>query len=174
MNPWHDVFPGTDIKNIRAIIEIPKGSKNKYELDKETGLIKLDRVLNSSFIYPVNYGFIPQTFYTDEDPVDVLVLGQEVDQEIIVDVRPIGILMMNDQGKADNKILTVLTKDPIVNHIKDIKQVPKHLLKEIVHFFTHYKDLEGKKVKVKGWKDARKGGAEILKALIDYKRKFKD
>ena len=173
MNPWHDVFPGTDLKKIRAIVEIPKGSKNKYELDKETGLIKLDRVLYSSFQYPVNYGFIPQTLETDNDPTDVLIMGEKIDQEIIVEVLPIGMLFMNDQGKADNKILCVALGDPLVNEITDIKQVPKHLLNELVHFFTHYKDLEGKRVKVKGWGGPHKAREEILKALLEYKRKFK-
>jgi len=173
MNLWHDVFPGTNLNKLKAIVEIARGSKNKYELDKETGLLKLNRVLRAAFHYPLNYGFIPQTLYKDGDAIDILIMGRPIDPKVLVEVRPVAILIMNDGNKEDSKILSVPLGDPMVNTIKDIKHVPPELLKEIAHFFKHYKDLEGKKVKIRGWKNARKAKIEILKSILDYKRKFK-
>jgi inorganic pyrophosphatase len=150
MNPWHDVPVGEDIEQyFNVIIEIPKGSKNKYEMNKVTGLLQLDRVLFSAVHSPANYGFIPQSLCDDGDPIDVLALGQEpVHPLCIVRVRAIGVITMSDEKGIDDKIIAVQIDDPEYTHYRDISELPEHRLKELRRFFIDYKVLEGKKVLV--------------------------
>lgn len=150
MNIWHDINP-TFIKreNFTAVIEIPKGGKNKYELDKETGLLRLDRVLYTSTHYPASYGFIPRTYAEDDDPLDVLVICAEpINPMTLVQVYPIGVMRMIDGGKNDDKIIAIPFSDPNYNTIEDISQLPKHIFEEMVHFFNVYKQLEHKETAV--------------------------
>lgn len=160
---------------VHVVIEIPKGSHNKYELDEELGIIKLDRVFYSPFFYPLDYGFIPQTRSEDGDHLDALVIGSDpVPPGILVEARPIGMLSMIDSGEPDAKILCVQAKNPRFDTIKDLKDIEQwqpHLLKEVAHFFEHYKDLQGKKVDVsKGWSGASAAYDEIKKAAAAYKK----
>lgn len=150
MHPWHDVHIGDEAPaEFQAVVEIPKGSKVKYELDKESGIVRVDRVLYSSVIYPANYGFIPQTIGDDHDPLDVLVLMQEpVVPLSIVRVRPIGMMTMLDQGENDEKIITVHMDDPEYKHFNHIQELPPHRLDELRRFFEDYKKLENKEVLV--------------------------
>lgn len=158
MNLWHDV-PRGEKEELTVIIEIPMGSRVKYELDKETGLIKYDRVLYSPMHYPANYGFVPQTLWDDGDPLDVLVLGQEaLVPGCLIDVRPIGVLDMVDGDEGDAKVLAVPCADPRWKETKDIGDLEPHVLEEIRHFFHVYKDLQKKKVEVGEWK----GRAEAI------------
>ena len=146
MHSWHDVNPSrvTEDRFI-ALIEISKGSKNKYELDKETGHLILDRVLFTSTHYPQNYGFIPRTFARDYDPLDVLVLCSEpILPMAFVECKPIGVLIMTDNGLPDEKIIAVALNDPFYNCYNDISEIPQHVMEEIKHFFSVYKTLEGK------------------------------
>ncbi len=144
MNIWHDISP----KRIKpdqfyAVIEISKGTKNKYELDKETGMLKLDRVLFTSTHYPANYGFIPRTYASDNDPLDVLVLcSEQIRPMTIVECKPIGVLKMTDSGMSDEKIIAVPINDPNYNTYEDVSQLPSHRFEEIKHFFEVYKTLE--------------------------------
>jgi inorganic pyrophosphatase len=141
-----------DRANIKVFVEIPKGSRNKYELDKETGRIKLDRTLFSAVHYPSDYGFIDGTLGEDGDPLDALVLVWEPTfPGCVIEARPIGIFFMSDEKGKDEKVLCVPTGDPLWNHITRLDEVPPHLLKEIEHFFSIYKDLENKKVQIDGW-----------------------
>lgn len=174
MNPWHDVTLGAKSpEEFPAIIEIPKGSKVKYELDKETGLIKVDRILYSSVHYPANYGFIPQTYCDDNDPLDVLVLGQEVLVPLcIAYAKPIGVMRMLDQGEADDKIIAVHAHDPEFNHFNSIKDLPPHRIKEIRRFFEDYKTLENKKVTIEEFHD-RDVALKIVREAIDLYNKNK-
>jgi len=148
VHPWHGVKIGSGSPEIcNAIIEIPKGSKNKYELDKPTGLLKLDRVLYASMHFPANYGFFPQTYFHDGDPLDVLVLSQEpIEPLTLVKVRIIGYLLVVDRGDRDTKIIAVPMKDPQFSHYTDISQIHENVIAEIKHFFEQYKKLEGKVV----------------------------
>jgi len=150
MNPWHDVDLGEEAPEIfRCIIEIPIGSKVKYELDKATGLLKVDRVLFSSVHYPANYGFLPRTFCDDNDPLDVLVLGQvEVVPLCIMRAKAIGAMQMIDQNAEDDKIIAVHADDPEYRDYKDISELPEYRLKSVKRFFEDYKALENKRVKV--------------------------
>ncbi|MDB5021585.1 MAG: Inorganic diphosphatase [Pedobacter sp.] len=149
-HPWHNVSPGSKLpESVNAIIEIPKGSKAKYEIDKESNLIKLDRVLFSSVMYPANYGFIPQTYCDDNDPLDILVLcSVDVYPLSIVEAKVIGVMHMVDNGEQDDKIIAVALNDMSVNYINDIDELPPHTMKEIVRFFQDYKALEGKDVNI--------------------------
>ena len=149
-HPWHQVSPGDDVPNsVNAIIEIPKGSKAKYEIDKESGLIKLDRVLFSSVMYPANYGFIPQTYCDDKDPLDILVISSvDVYPMSLIEAKVIGVMHMIDGGEQDDKIIAVAKNDVSVNYINDLSELPPHTMKEIVRFFQDYKALEGKSVEV--------------------------
>ena len=146
MNIWHDISPDRiRPDNFTAVIEIPKGGKNKYEMDKETGLLRLDRVLYTATHYPANYGFIPRTYADDGDPLDVLVLCQEtIVPMTLVQCYPIGIIKMIDDDSIDEKIIAVPFKDPSKNCYQDISELPSHTFAEIQHFFTVYKSLEGK------------------------------
>ncbi len=151
-HPWHQVSPGEDLPNsVNAIIEIPNGSKGKYEIEKESGLVKLDRVLYSSVTYPANYGFIPQTYCDDKDPLDILVLcSVDLYPMTLVEAKVIGVMHMVDGGEQDDKIISVAKNDPSYNHINDISELAPHTMKEIVQFFESYKALEGKSVVIEG------------------------
>lgn len=150
MHPWHDVEIGNEAPAIvTSVIEVPKGSKIKYELDKASGLIKVDRILFSSVHYPSNYGFIPRTLCEDRDPLDILVLGQEPTVPLsLMRARPIGVMKMEDQGEADDKIIAVHVDDPEFAHYQSIKELPPHWIKQVKRFFEDYKALEMKSVKV--------------------------
>jgi inorganic pyrophosphatase len=162
-NPWHQVVPHTDAPDIvNGIIEIPKGNRAKYELDKESGLLRLDRVLYSSMYYPHNYGFIPQSYCDDHDPLDILILSQiEVVPLCIVEAKVIGVMRMLDNGEADDKIIAVAAGDPSVNHYNDISELPPHMKTEIMSFFEDYTKLEHKTVVVEKFFD-KETAMEIL------------
>jgi inorganic pyrophosphatase len=172
LNLWHDVSRG-NAKSLNAIIEIPMGSRVKYELDKKTGMIKYDRVLYSPMHYPTNYGFVPQTLWDDGDPLDVLVLGaDELIPGCLIEVRPIGVLDMIDGGDGDAKILAVPSNDPRWNNTTDISGVESHILEEIKHFFKVYKDLQFKEVFVGEWRDYAEAEKDIEKSFVLYDEKF--
>lgn len=147
---WHDISPGENLPlEFRAVIEIPSGSSVKYELDKQSGLIKLDRVLYSAVYYPANYGFIPQTLAEDDDPLDVLVFCQEAVVPLtLIYARAIGLMTMIDGGKRDHKVISVATNDPEFNSYKEAAEIPEHRLAMLRRFFLDYKQLEGKAVEV--------------------------
>ena len=175
MNLWHRVNPKSITpENFLACIEIPKGSKNKYELDKYSGALKLDRILYTSTHYPQNYGFIPRTLSEDGDPLDVLVICSEpIVSLALVECYPIGVLEMVDSGDRDTKILAVAKNDPVFNSITELKQVPGHLLDEIRHFFKVYKELEGKVTTVQDQFHGRSLAVkEIEKCINAYLEKF--
>ncbi|MCW1929818.1 MAG: inorganic diphosphatase [Candidatus Kerfeldbacteria bacterium] len=172
MNLWHDI-PHGEVMELNTIVEIPKLSRVKYELDKDTGLIKFDRVLYSPMHYPANYGFVPKTLWDDGDPLDVLVLGHEsLIAGCLVTVRPIGVLDMIDGGDGDAKVLAVPTEDPRYKNTKNISDLEPHLLDEISHFFKVYKDLQGKKVEVGEWKDAAAAIDVVNKSFRLYTEKY--
>ncbi len=150
IHPWHDVTPGENLPTeFLAIVEIPMGSSVKYELDKRTGLLKMDRILFSAVYYPANYGFIPQTYAEDDDPLDVLVLCQEALAPLtLVKARAIGLMTMVDGGKKDHKILAVAVEDPEFNGFHEARELPPHRLMMLRRFFQDYKQLEGKAVEV--------------------------
>jgi inorganic pyrophosphatase len=163
---------GSDVPNkVNVIVEIPKGSQNKYEFDEKLHVFKLDRVLFSPFHYPGDYGIIPETLADDGDLLDALVLVTNPTYPgILIEARPIGLLELNDSGKLDDKILCVPHNDPRFAKTKDIDDVDSHVLKEIAHFFEVYKGLEGKKVEVLGWKGVREARKAILKAVKLYRK----
>ena len=172
MNLWHDLDTGRQPPDlVNVVVEIPQGARNKYEFDKQTGVFRLDRVLYSAMEYPGDYGFIPQTFYEDGDPIDALVMVTDPTfPGCLIDVRPIGLFRMEDRGKPDDKILTVPNHDPIAAGYHDIADIPQHFLKEVAHFFAVYKDLEGAHVKTIGWEDATHARERINHAIELYKR----
>jgi inorganic pyrophosphatase len=172
---WRDLPPGRNPpEEVTAVIEIPSGSRNKYELDKETGLLKLDRVLSSAVHYPSDYGFIPRTLHEDGDPLDILVLLKEQTfPGCMIDVRPIGVLKMLDRGEPDDKILGVPLHDPAHEEYFDIADIPQHMLKEIEYFFTTYKDLEGKRVQAAGWEKSERAMEIVLESIERYDRKYR-
>lgn len=176
MNPWHNINPkNITSKDFLACVEISKGSKNKYELDKESGLLRLDRVLYTSTNYPQNYGFIPLTYALDDDPLDVLILSSEpIVPLALVDAYPIGILFMDDQGKVDEKIIAIAKGDPFYNNYKDIRELPPHILNEISHFFRVYKELENKETLVHEIGSKEEAIKSIEDAIIRYQKKFKN
>jgi inorganic pyrophosphatase len=175
MHPWHDTYldDATVERSFPVVIEIPKGSKNKYELDKETGLLRLDRVLHSAVYYPADYGFIPRTFCDDGDPLDALVLSQEpVYPLTIVEARAIGVMRMRDEKGIDDKIVAVSVRDPAVADYSDKDQLPQHVLREVKRFFQDYKALEQKDVVVEdllGPADA----VRIIRESLELYRKLR-
>lgn len=176
MNLWHDVPLGSDAPNeINVIIEIPRGSANKYEVDKETGLIKLDRANYSSAPYPFDYGFAPQTLWEDGDPLDVLVLSTfPLHPGILVSVRPVAVMEMIDSGESDYKVIAVPAEDKRFDDVQDLADLNKHNLKEYQHFFETYKALKGKPapVEINGIKGKAEALAAVEKSVELYKQKF--
>jgi len=174
MHPWHDVYYGEQAPQIvTALIEIPKGSKGKYEVDKPSGLIKLDRVLYSSVHYPANYGFIPKTYAGDNDPLDILVISQiELPQLCLVDAKVIGVMRMIDKDEVDDKIIAVAQNDIAVNHINSIEELPPHTMIEIRRFFQDYKILENRKIEVEESYGKEKAYEIIMESIEGYKQKF--
>lgn len=170
INPWHDVTPGEDLpREFASIIEIPFGSSVKYELDKASGLIKLDRILYSAVYYPANYGFIPQTLAEDDDPLDVLVFCQETVVPLtLIHARAIGLMTMVDSGKKDHKVIAVATNDPEFNHYKQASEMPPHRMNMLCRFFQDYKQLEGKAVEVDAIQPAEAAYPIIEDALHRY------
>lgn len=172
MHPWHDVKSmRVTPEKFLALIEISKGSKNKYELDKETGHLILDRVLFTSTHYPQNYGFIPRTYARDYDPLDVLVLCSEsIIPMSFVECKPIGVLIMKDGGLFDEKIIAVPLHDPFYSCFNNITEIPGHIMDEIKHFFAVYKTLEGKATAVDEVKDVEVAKAIIKDCIKTYKQ----
>jgi len=170
MDLWHDIKPGT-AEELNVIIEIPKLSRIKYELDKETGLIMVDRVLYSPMHYPANYGFVPQTLWDDGDPLDVLVMSHEpFVPGCLVKARPIGVMEMTDDGDSDAKVLAVPVSDPRYKMINDISDLDPHTLEEIKHFFKVYKELQKKEVIVAEWRDKDEAKKDITRSIELYKK----
>jgi len=174
MHPWHDVELGEHIeRHFRVVIEIPKGSKVKYELDKRTGLLWLDRILHSAVHYPANYGFLPRTLCPDEDPLDVLVLGQEpVVPLCILRARAIGVITMTDEKGQDDKIIAVHVDDPEYAHYADVADLPPHRLRELERFFLDYKVLENKVVNVEDRRGRQEAERVIGDAVALYRERF--
>ena len=174
IHPWRDLPAGpTPPEVVTAVIEIPQGSRNKYELDKDSGLFKLDRVLYSAVHYPGDYGLIPRTLHEDNDPLDVLVMIKEPTfTGCLIDVRPVGVLKMLDKGEPDDKILAVPCEDPAHGEYFDIADLPGHYLREIEHFFAIYKDLEGKRVEVVGWEKSEVAMRVIEESIVRYADEF--
>ncbi len=173
MHPWHDIpVDGSTLDGtILVVIEVPKGSKVKYELDKQTGFMKVDRILFSSVVFPANYGFIPQTYCGDGDPLDVLVLGQEPVLPLsIITAQPIGLMKMLDQGAEDDKVIAVHAHDPEYAFYNSIDQLPPHRMIEIRQFFESYKSLERKIVTVERFLGKEEAWMAIRSALVLYKR----
>lgn len=176
MHPWHDVELGESFPEIvTAVIEIPKGSKIKYELDKRSGLIRVDRILFSSVQYPANYGFIPQSYCDDGDPLDILVLGQEAVVPLaLMRAKIIGVMPMKDQGEADYKLIAVHADDPEYSHYKSIDQLPPHRMMEVQRFFEDYKSLENKSVVVESFLGPNDGMRTLQEAVQLYsQQRFK-
>jgi inorganic pyrophosphatase len=172
---WRDIASGRNPpEEVTVVVEIPAGSRNKYELDKPTGLLKLDRVLYSSVHYPGDYGFIPRTLHEDGDPLDVLVmLKEQTFSGCMIDVRPIGVLRMLDRGEPDDKILGVPLHDPAHEEYFDIADIPQHTLKEIEYFFATYKDLEGKRVQVVGWEKSHEAMRIVEESIRRYDTEYR-
>ena len=175
LHPWHGAHHGEKApQTVNALIEIPQGSRAKYEIDKKTGLLKLDRVIYSSFHYPINYGFIPQTLGLDGDPLDILVMCTESIQPLcLVEATVIGNMQMIDTGVADDKIIAVANNDPSINYINNIEELPKHFFSELRHFFEEYKTLENKTVVVEDFGDKATALKIIEDAIAFYKENFK-
>lgn len=178
MNIWHDISADrVSTKSFDAVIEISKGSKMKYEFDKKTGLLRLDRVLHTSTHYPANYGFIPLTYAADNDPLDVLVLCSErIDSMVLAECYPIGVITMLDSGAADDKIIAIHAGDPTYNGYTDISQLPKHIFDEMTHFFSVYKTLENKTTVIdeaKGREEAERIIHEAIERYKEYYGKYK-
>lgn len=174
MNIWHDISPESITpERFMAVVEIKRGGKNKYELDKDTGMLKLDRVLYTSTHYPANYGFIPRTYADDGDPLDVLVLCSEaIEPMTLVQCRPIGMFEMNDGEARDEKIIAVPLGDPNYNFMFDISQLPEHVLSEIRHFFTVYKELEGRTTVVSNAQNREVATRIIAECISNYDATF--
>lgn len=173
-HPWHGVSIGEGApRSVNAVIEIPQGSRCKYEIDKESGLLKLDRVIYSSFYYPVNYGFIPRTYGDDKDPLDILVITSLPVQALcIMQAKVIGVMQMVDSGDADDKIIAVAATDPSVNHYNNIEELPRHFFDELRHFFEEYKKLENKTVVVEEFQDKATALKIIEEAAKSYDAVF--
>jgi inorganic pyrophosphatase len=174
IHPWHNLPPGKHPPDVvTAVIEIPSGSRNKYELDKDSGLLRLDRVLYSAVHYPGDYGFIPRTLAEDNDPCDILVLLNEPTfPGCQIDARPLGVLKMLDRGEPDYKILAVPCQDPFYHEYFDIADIPQHYLKEVEHFFHIYKDLEGKRVQMVGWEKSDSAMSVITDSIARYWERY--
>ncbi len=174
MNLWHDVSLGDNVpEEFNIIIEIPKGSKNKYEMDKNTGMIKLERALNTAQDFPFDYGFVPQTLWEDGDPLDVVVLTTySVHPGILVLVRPVAVMRMIDCGEGDDKIIAVPVSDPRWDEIGDLGDINKHTLKEIQHFFETYKQIEDKEVVISGFENKANAIESVDKSVKLYQDKF--
>ena len=169
-NPWHKVNIGDETPDIvNGIIEIPKNTRAKYELDKESGLLIMDRVIYSSMYYPANYGFIPKTYCDDNDPLDILVLSQiSIVPMCIVSAKVIGVMRMIDNKELDDKIIAVAVNDMSVSHINDISELPKHFIKELKNFFEDYKKLENKTVTIEDFQDSVTAKEIIKQSMRDY------
>lgn len=176
LNLWHDLPSGDNVpEEVNVIIEIPKGTRNKYEFSKEYGVLMLDRALYSSIHYPGDYGFIPQTYFEDGDPMDIVVMINEPTfPGCLVKARPIGMLKLIDRGEPDYKILAVATGDPSFSDYFTLKHVPSHYLNEVEHFFTTYKLLEGAVVENEGWASLKETHETLLRSLKLYQEKFSD
>ena len=174
MNIWHDIDPKRiSPDDFIAVIEIPKGCKVKYELDKETGMLRLDRILYTSTHYPANYGFIPRTYADDNDPLDVLILSsQEIEPMVLVRCYPIGVIKMVDNEHLDEKIIAIPFSDPMYNTYKDIHQLPEHVSDEMMHFFSVYKALENMSTAVQEVADGEEAREIIAAALENYRKSF--
>jgi inorganic pyrophosphatase len=174
LNPWHDLPPGrSPPEEVTAVVEIPKGSRNKYELDKQSGLLRLDRVLYSAVHYPGDYGLIPRTLHEDGDPLDILVIVNEPTfPGCQIDCRPIGVLHLLDRGEPDDKILAVPSNDPYYGEYFDIADLPAHYLREVEHFFHIYKDLEGKRVELGDWGKSAEAATVVLDSIGRYDATF--
>jgi inorganic pyrophosphatase len=174
LNFWHDLAPGrSPPEEVTTVVEIPAGSRNKYELDKQSGLLRLDRVLYSAVHYPGDYGLIPRTLHEDGDPLDILVIVNEPTfPGCQIDSRPIGVLRMLDRGDPDDKILAVPTNDPYYGEYFDIADLPAHYLREVEHFFRIYKDLEGKRVEIVGWGKFEEAAVVIEDSIRRYDERF--
>jgi inorganic pyrophosphatase len=174
-HPWHGLDPGDKLpREFNAVIEIPLGSNLKYELDKDSGMIRMDRVLYSAVYYPANYGFIPQTLAEDDDPLDVLVLCQEAVVPLtIMHARAIGLMTMIDSGDKDHKVIAVATADPEYSACREVKELPPHKMATVRRFFQDYKKLEGKKVEVDKIWPASKAFPVITAALARYAKQYR-
>ena len=174
LHPWHGASFGKNVPHrVNALIEISQGSRTKYEIDKATGLLRLDRVVYSSFHYPVNYGFIPQTLGLDGDPLDILVLcSQSIQPLCLVEATVIGNMQMIDSGEEDDKIIAVATKDPSVNHITSIEELPPHFINELRNYFEQYKVLENKEVRIEDFQSKDIAFDVINSAIKLYQEKF--
>jgi inorganic pyrophosphatase len=173
-NPWHISIGEHTPQVVKAVIEISKGGSMKYELDKDSGLLKLDRVIHSSMHYPMNYGLIPQTYFDDGDPLDILVIcSLDIVPLCIVHARVIGIMHMIDDQGVDDKIISVAQHDPSLNHINDLTDIPQHHMNELKNFFEGYKALENKKVEVGNMFGRDKAYECISRSIKLYKEKFK-
>ncbi|MFT6197875.1 MAG: inorganic pyrophosphatase [Nonlabens sp.] len=175
-HPWHDVSYGANAPgHVTGIIEIPKNTRAKYELDKDSGMLILDRVIYSSMYYPSNYGFIPQTYCDDDDPLDILVLSQiEIVPMCLVESKVIGVMQMLDGGEMDDKIIAVAAHDMSVAHFNDVSELPEFWKKEMRNFFQDYKKLENKTVEVEEFQGREKALEIVNQAIADYKVKFAD
>lgn len=171
-HPWHDVSPGEEVpRDFQALIEIPLGSNVKYEMDKTTGLLKVDRIIHSAVFYPANYGFIPQTYAEDNDPLDVLVLCQEpVEPLALIRARAIGLMTMIDSGASDDKVIAVAINDPEFSQYVEARDLPAHRLLVLKRFFQDYKQLEGKQVQVEDICPSDAAVTVIERALARYKQ----
>ena len=175
INAWHDISPGEKVPEVvNAIIEIPKDSQIKYEFDKKTGLLKLDRFLYSAVYYPGDYGFVPQTLWDDNDPLDIMILtNRPVYPLTLAKARVIGVLRMVDNGEKDDKIIAVYDDDPRFKEFEDITHVPKHIVHELKHFFETYKHLQGKECKILEVLSKKYALEDVKKAVKIYGEKFK-
>jgi inorganic pyrophosphatase len=173
-NPWHDIPTGQHPPDtVTAVIEIPTNERNKYELDKELGVFRLDRLLFSAVQYPGDYGFLPRTLGDDGDPLDILVLTTiPVFTGCLIEARPVGLFHLVDRGAADEKVVAVPMSDPYSEGVHDLKDVPPHYLREVEHFFTVYKDLEGTRTETRGFEGAAAAREAITRAMQAYRERF--